>query len=551
MQAVLNKIKALLGPDSVVDGARAAAELGQCTTGAPRSIAAVVYPSDSAQVVSIVKLANEYGAPLYPVSTGHNWGYGTTPITDGCIVLNLSRLNRIVAPVDPVTGLVTIEPGVSQGLLADYLERQGLPFMVPTSGAGPSASIVGNALERGFGITPITDHFMAVTGIEAVLPDGSIYRSPHVVLGASSGGNAFKWGVGPYTDGLFTQGGFGVVTKMTLALARRPESIKAFVCRIATESALEKIVSASQNIVQRLPGVVGGINVMNAHRVLSMSASYPRDRLGPNGVIPEAVLAQLRARHRVVAWTVFGTLYGTKRIVAAAQKEVRRFLSPLTARRTIPGLTFISPQRADMLDRTARKLPLVRDGIGRTLAMLSSSMAIVGGHPNQTALPLAYWRSGRRVDSSAHLDPGRDGCGLIWYAPVLEMKPGAVTRFVNMVVDLMPRYGLEPLITMTSVSERCFVSSVPLLFDLASSEETAAAHECLSALLNVGAEQGFLPYRTAGQSMAWLMNRAPEHWRFVSQLKQAIDPNGIISPGRYSPVVSARGKAPRRNVVEF
>jgi 4-cresol dehydrogenase (hydroxylating) flavoprotein subunit len=254
------------------------------------------------------------------------------------------------------------------------------------------------------------------------------------------------------------------------------------------------------------------------------------------GIIPEAVLARLKARHRVPAWTVFGTLYGTRRIVAAAQKEVRKALSPLMSRRAASALIFISPERANALSRAVQKVPFVREGLGRSLATRSSSMVIVSGRPNQTALPLAYWRSGRRLDPAVQLDPGRDGCGLIWYAPLVEMKPDVVRRFVDMVIDVMSTHHLEPLVTLTSVSERCFVSSVPLLFDLASREETNGAHECLAALLEAGAVRGFLPYRVGGQSMEWLMNRAREHWQFVSNLKQAIDPNGIMSPGRYVPV---------------
>ena len=102
----------------------------------------------------------------------------------------------------------------------------------------------------------------------------------------------------------------------------------------------------------------------------------------------------------------------------------------------------------------------------------------------------------------------------------------------------MPPYGLEPLITLTSVSDRCFLSSVPLLFDLSSRIETSAAQECLSALLDAGAERGFFPYRVGGNAMNWLMGREEEHWQLVSKLKHAVDPKGIIAPGRYTPVAA-------------
>lgn len=540
MQELLDKLRSWLGADAVVEGAFAWDHLGHCTTGRERPIAAVVYARNVDDIVTIVGVAGQYRVPLYPISTGRNWGYGNSPVTDDCIVLNLSRLNSIVEPLDPITGVITIEPGVTQGSLAEYLDTERLAFLVPTSGAGPSASIVGNALERGHGITPIADHFGAVTAIEAVLPDGSIYRSPHLALGALRGGQACKWGIGPYLDGLFAQGSFGIVTKMTLALARRPERIKAFVCGIANETTLEPVIAAVQRIVENLPGVLGGINVMNAHRVLSMSAPYPRDGVGPDGVIPAALLARMRARHAVTPWTVFGTLYGTKGMVAAAQREVRAALAPFTSKLKTSRLTFISPETAKLLHRMASKVPVVRQRLGRTLSTLSSSMTIVGGRPNRTAMPLAYWRSGRPVDISSPLDPGRDGCGLIWYAPLVEAKPEAVRRHVEIVGELMPRFGMEPMITLITLSERCFVSTVPLLFDLGSAKEAAAAQHCLAALLESGAEQGFFPYRVGSQSMEWLMAKAPRYWRLVGELKRAIDPNGIIAPGRYAPLDTGR-----------
>src|SRR5262249_43277345 len=147
------------------------------------------------------------------------------PVRDDCMILDLSALTRI-RRFEAESGVVTVEPGVTQGMLADFLTRGGHPFLVPVTGAGPNCSLVGNALERGYGITPYTDHFGAVLALEAVLPDGSLYRSPLSELVADDA-PAFKWGIGPYLDGLFTQGGCGVVTSVTIALARVPPHTKA------------------------------------------------------------------------------------------------------------------------------------------------------------------------------------------------------------------------------------------------------------------------------------------------------------------------------------
>ncbi len=106
-----------------------------------------------------MRIAQRQGIAIYPISTGRNWGYGTSlPAQDDCVILDLSRLQKI-HHFDAELGVVTLEPGVTQGMLAAYLYAGNHPFMVPVTGAGPQCSLVGNALERGYGITPHTDHW--------------------------------------------------------------------------------------------------------------------------------------------------------------------------------------------------------------------------------------------------------------------------------------------------------------------------------------------------------------------------------------------------------
>jgi 4-cresol dehydrogenase (hydroxylating) len=148
-QQALEEWSKILPPDAVLTGASLASYRQNCLS-LTRDTAAALRPSTEADVVRVVQIANRYRVPLYTISTGHNWGYGSAlPVCGGCVILDLSRMNRIL-DMDPELGLVTLEPGVTQKQLFDYLDRHGLNFFVPTTGAGPSASIVGNALERGW-----------------------------------------------------------------------------------------------------------------------------------------------------------------------------------------------------------------------------------------------------------------------------------------------------------------------------------------------------------------------------------------------------------------
>src|SRR5581483_642737 len=224
-QQFLERAKDLVGATGVAT-VDTKPDLFCCTSGFA-SAQAAVFARSSAEVQQLIALAKEHKIRLYPVSVGNNWGYGTrNPPRSDCVVLSLERMDRILH-FDHELGLATLEPGVTQGALARFLDSRRVPFMVPTTGAGPKASIIGNLLERGFGITPLADHFQSLMCLEAVLADGSIYRSSLRSLGLGELAKVYKWGVGPYLDGLFAQGAFGVVTQATVALARRPEAVVA------------------------------------------------------------------------------------------------------------------------------------------------------------------------------------------------------------------------------------------------------------------------------------------------------------------------------------
>ena len=381
--------RSLLGSDRVADAAQAQARWGSCTTGATRAIAGALRPATIDAIPELVRVAHGHRVPLYPISTGNNWGYGSAlPVRDGCVILDLSACARI-RDFDAETGVVVVEPGVTQAMLAEFLARGGHPFLVPVTGAGPNCSLLGNAVERGYGITPYTDHFGAVLAVEAVLADGSIYRSPLPELAPGSAAPAFKWGIGPYLDGLFTQSGFGIVTSVAIALARTPPRTKAILFGVSEERFSES-VSAIRDVLRRLPGIVGGLNLMNTHRVLAMAIPYPIEMIGSDGLLPASAIAKLAARQRIHAWTGFGTLYGTQGVVRAAQREIARLLRP-----HVRQLAFVSPTTLRNVNRVRSRLGLKFGGFGRKLELLLAGLELVQGRPNETALPLAYWRSGR------------------------------------------------------------------------------------------------------------------------------------------------------------
>ncbi len=176
---------------------------GATTTGFRNKVEGALKPISESEIQKIVTVCRQKNIKLYPLSTGRNWGYSDSmPVADGHVILDLSLMNQIHG-YDPELGIITVCPGVTQQDLCDFLHEHGDKHIVSVTGSSPLASIVGNYLERGFGLLPMMDHALSVLNLQAVLGDGSLYQSPLQTLGAFRSAQIFRHGVGPYTDGIF------------------------------------------------------------------------------------------------------------------------------------------------------------------------------------------------------------------------------------------------------------------------------------------------------------------------------------------------------------
>ena len=157
-----------------------------------------VAPIEVGQVQQIVRIANEFHVPLFPVSTGKNLTYGgSAPNMSGTLVLDLKRMNRVLE-VDERRAFALVEPGVSYFDLYRYIQDRGLKVWIdcPDPGWG---SVVGNSLDRGLGYTtwPFRDHFGAHCGMEAVPPNGELMRTGMGAVPGSRSWQDNRYGYGP------------------------------------------------------------------------------------------------------------------------------------------------------------------------------------------------------------------------------------------------------------------------------------------------------------------------------------------------------------------
>jgi len=189
-----------------------------------RIASAAVAPASTDQVQQIVRIANRYRVPLYAISTGKNLGYGgSAPAMSGCVVVDLKRMNRII-DVNEANAFALVEPGVSYFDLYHYIQEHKLKVWIdcPDPGWG---SVVGNAIDRGGGYTSASyrNHFDSHCGMEVVLPSGELLRTGMGAIPNAKTWQQYKFGVGPWVDGIFAQSNFGIVTKMGFWLMPEPE----------------------------------------------------------------------------------------------------------------------------------------------------------------------------------------------------------------------------------------------------------------------------------------------------------------------------------------
>lgn len=481
-------------------------------------------PTCAEQVRHVVKIARCFSIPIHPISTGHNWGYGTSvPVRSPGAVVDLSSMKRIIE-FDEELGVVTLEPGVTQGELSEYLRSRGLPFMVPVTGAGPSCSVLANALERGFGVTPMTDHFGAVISLKAVLPDGEVYETYTRAFNAAGVARAFKWGTGPYLDGLFSQSNMGIVVDASVALQARTGRCGALFFILDTNRDVEKATCEIRQLLGAAGQNIGAINVMSRSRVECMA-------VGSQRVSRDIGTPSLRGGLSMPtgAWFGFGSVYGSEEYYRATCRLVRRCLRRRV--RKIRIYTRGDLKRLRWLSALAAKVGW--PNLNGLVERLEAALGVVEGVPSTVALPLAYAKSGR-AKGDAVLNPARDGCGLFWYSPIVPMRRGAVGQFIEFAERTCGKHGLPAPITLTTFSPRCYASTIPLLFDRAEPDAERRARICLEELYEVGLGLGFVPYRTGAQFMHVLARHGAGAGPLVKAVKRSLDPDELLAPGRYS-----------------
>ena len=523
--SALTEWRKLLGPDAVVVDPAALFAVETTTFPTAQTVPAILRPSSREEVQECLRIATRFHVPVYPRSSGKNWGYGSgVPPQSNCAILDLSRMNRIL-DCNEKLAYVTVEPGVTQQQLYDFLTRQKSNLWMDATGSSPHTSLIGNIMERGFGHTPHGDHFAQSCGLEVVLPTGDVVETGYSRFPNSVTGPLYRWGVGPFLDGLFSQSNFGVVTRMTIWLMPAPAHFEAFLFRCDHQAQLGPLIEALCRL--RLAGTIqSAVHVGNDYKVLSSLQQYPWDiTQGKTPLLPDQ-MDSIRTRLQFGVWNGSGGLYGTKSQVRAARREIRRALAG-----KVTQLRFLDDRMLALSLKFAKPIKLLSGwDLSKTVALLQPLYGLLKGIPTDRPLQSAYWRKPSPIP--AQMDPDRDRCGLLWLAPIIPSDAGDVAKIKSVTSETLLAAGFEPMISLTMITGRAIACIIAISFDRDIPGEDQRAMACYRALASQVTALGYYSYRLGIQSMEE-MDGSASYVSLLRTLKSAVDPAGILAPGRY------------------
>lgn len=210
---LIERLEALLGPKGVTTNRDDMAPWLTDWRGRYHGEAlAMVAPANAAELSVVVRLAAETGTPIVPQGGNSGMVGGATPDSLGQAMLLSTRRMNAIRSIDVAARTVIAEAGVVLQTLHETVAAQGLRFPLTLGGKG--SATVGGLVSTNAGGTQVLRHGTMralVEGLEAVLPDGSVYNGLATLKKDNRGYDLRHLLIG-------AEGTLGIVTAATLKL---------------------------------------------------------------------------------------------------------------------------------------------------------------------------------------------------------------------------------------------------------------------------------------------------------------------------------------------
>lgn len=386
----------------------------------------------------------------------------------GGILLDLKRMNKIIK-IDAESHYAVIEPGVSHGRLAEALYEHKLRFGWPVG--PPSASVSSCAINHGIGGLNARYglNSQEITSMEVVLPTGELVRVGSCAIVEDAWHSTLPL---PKLDGLFKGwlGTTGVVTKLGIAVHPIPPVLKVFTvsCENVEDMYSYMLNLSNYEICDDLTAV--------SWWLAQVPIPYPY-RPKPDDQ-PE--------------WFSFANTNSFTEKEKEAREEIWQMV---VDEETKKGTSLKVTQYPEEALRARTQLP----------------SQIVGSTKNYCKMA---------------------GAGISWpgtFTPANKWAP-VYTAWKNILIDR----NLSPSVRMSmyrGVHYGMLRAMIP--FNKQNPEETENARQAIVECLKVDLENGGIPYKPPVDFGKEINKMAhPGYLALLKRVKQMLDPNDIMNPGK-------------------
>lgn len=199
----------------------------------------VLKPQTTEEVSQVLKYCDDNMLAVVP--QGGNTGLvgGSVPVFDE-IVLSTSRMSKI-RYFDEVSGTLIVEAGCILEAADQFLAEKGHIFPLDL-GAKGSCQIGGNVATNAGGLRLLRYGSLhgTVLGIEAVLPDGTIFRGLDTLRKNNTGYDLKQLFIG-------SEGTLGIITAVSIICPQRPKAFNVAICGVESFDKAQRAFSEAKS----------------------------------------------------------------------------------------------------------------------------------------------------------------------------------------------------------------------------------------------------------------------------------------------------------------
>ena len=307
---------------------------------------------------------------------------------------------------------------------------------------------------------------------------------------------SFQHAFGPSIDGIFSQSNFGIVTKMGFWLMPATGH-QSYMITFRHEDDFEKIVDTIRPLA--LKRILGNVpQLRHAIQELAVTGKSRTDWYTGRGRFPRDVIREGVKKLPIgdISWVFYGTQYGDEASIASQLSIIKAEFTKIS------GSKFYLPS-----DVPADHY-------------LHSRVYVCSGVPVLKELDWLNWKP-----NAAHL----------FFSPITPTKSKSARTIHNIIDKLHQKWGFDTFPTLCVAGrEMHYIANI--VYNRADEDEKARARGLMREMIAAAAKEGFGEYRThllfadqVAETYGW---NGGALRKFNETIKDALDPNGILAPGR-------------------